>query len=268
MTVLERSVQQLEAEEAAVSRGLDLMDEGLVLIGEALSRIHGHRLYRARGFTSFRAYCEAQWQRGRHWGYRMIFLAEVTGMLPIGTTLPESHARVLKPLRHDPEAVARIYDEQRQEHGEAVTAQHLALAVAAELDLHREDAWREVHAQLEPLAEAGRLGEVGVHPDAFDDLSVELGLTPESKLPSGAVPAESAEQLAERVAIYRRRDELRQWREELVESHADRVEVVVRISAEVFPDVQQHVEALKDLWQMESTGDVIAKALHQSYIGA
>lgn len=92
-------------------------------VGAALAEISSRRLYRAR-FSSFDAYCEAQWQMDRSRAYQLIAAAEIFAELStvvdsapdseVGRTpLPvnEAQARVLVKFRGRPEVAAAVMRE-------------------------------------------------------------------------------------------------------------------------------------------------------------
>ena len=82
--------------------------------GMLLERIREEKLYRLRGYKSFRCYCEEMFHIDRSYGYRLIACYRVRSLLPVDsrTLIPE---RLIRPLASlPPEAVVRIWNNARE----------------------------------------------------------------------------------------------------------------------------------------------------------
>ena len=82
--------------------------------GMLLERIREEKLYRLRGYKSFRCYCEEMFHIDRSYGYRLIACYRVRSLLPVDsrTLIPE---RLIRPLASlPPEAVVKIWNNARE----------------------------------------------------------------------------------------------------------------------------------------------------------
>ena len=98
----EEQVELAECE-GKVHAGLKTVEE----IGEALTRIHDKKLYRAK-FKTFVEYCEKTFQFSRSQGIRLIKASAVVKNLksaPIGTVFDVNSEAQVRPIANDPPAV-------------------------------------------------------------------------------------------------------------------------------------------------------------------
>ena len=128
---------RLQELETVIERGLATFVE----VGQALREIRDSRLYRDRGYDRFEDYCDQRWRPrlSRDYAYKLIeAAATVEAMSTIVYTddikppEKESHVRPLAPIaREDPEAAAAIWQQEREEHGDDLTARDVEEAVDA-----------------------------------------------------------------------------------------------------------------------------------------
>lgn len=128
---LESATRSLEALEAVIERGVHTFVE----VGRALLEIRDRRLYREAGYNEFDGYCRERWGWSRQHAYRQMDAARVVEALsPNGDTpTNEAQARELVPLLSEERAIVEVWQELRQAHGQAVTAEKVREAVGARL---------------------------------------------------------------------------------------------------------------------------------------
>jgi hypothetical protein len=112
------------------------LETGMEAARDALRTIHDERLYRVLGHKSFDAYLTRLWGISRQYGHRLVVAAEVDGLTrgiredvsPKGvSSLPETHAREMAPLRNEPELLRQVAE--RHGRGELATATAVRRAV-------------------------------------------------------------------------------------------------------------------------------------------
>jgi hypothetical protein len=88
----------------------------------------------ALGYSSWQAYCEAEFGVGRSQSYRLLEAGRVAELVPHGG-MNERQARELAPLLRDEDenAVAEVWNGARAEHGERLTAEKVRTAVEKKL---------------------------------------------------------------------------------------------------------------------------------------
>ena len=175
--------EELAAHEAVIARGLATF----VAVGQALLTIRDAALFRAGGYLSFAAYCAARWGLSRPRTYQLMDAATTVGMLSTNvdsgpTPLPdnEAQARALTPLQDDEAALVAVWREVRAEHGDAVTADKVRLAVERQLRSEQVQAQRQAAqaaraARARPAARSDPFADLPynriVHADARDYLA-------------------------------------------------------------------------------------------------
>lgn len=115
----ELEARTLEECEAVIERGLATFVE----VGRALLRIRDERLYRDHG--TFEEYCRKRWNFSDSRARQLVAAAEtVTDVTVSGLPAPktEAVARVLAPLRSEPQQMREAWTETVDRHGERPTA--------------------------------------------------------------------------------------------------------------------------------------------------
>ncbi len=112
---------------------------GFIEVGTALMEIREGRLYREQGYETFEAYCQERWGWSRRYSYNLMVAAEAvsdvcaiahTDAAPLPPPKNEGQARELARLP-DAETRREVWQQVREEHGEAVTAADVRRAADA-----------------------------------------------------------------------------------------------------------------------------------------
>lgn len=111
--------------EAVIAEGA----KTFVAVGNALLEIRDKRLYRLE-FSTFEDYCFKKWGIARRHSYRMIAAAEIVENVSHGTHLAPQNERQLRPLTIlEPEEQREVWAQVVEQHGEAITAEKVQIAV-------------------------------------------------------------------------------------------------------------------------------------------
>lgn len=137
-------VPTLESCEAVIQAGLATFIE----VGNALTEIREHKLYRAQGFKTFEDYCAERWQFTDRRARQLMEAAEIGTIVPV---LNEGQARALAPLKAEPERMAEAFAEAKGAGGTA-TAKEIA-EVVAEMVGDELDRATQAHEDRKALAE-------------------------------------------------------------------------------------------------------------------
>lgn len=107
-------------------------ERGFIEVGMALGEIKRKSLFRSRGYSSFPEYVQGEWNWERNYANRMIAAAKTANeSVPNGTVQPPKTEAASRELAKagTPEAVAEVWEQVVQEHGEDATAEQVEQAV-------------------------------------------------------------------------------------------------------------------------------------------
>ncbi len=182
MTEIEKNLETLAELEIVVSRGLQTFME----VGMALASIRERKLYREKGYGTFKEYCRAEWglddRMARHVMQTSKAVEEMEAVEEeSGTIVPlspasEGQARPLAKIK-GPEERAEAWREVVEEagaEGKPVTAARVEEKVSRRLGAER-------RASIGPTEEAGDVGEPGAYDVVEITRLVKIDITATAK---------------------------------------------------------------------------------------
>jgi hypothetical protein len=131
MTLAPASTDLPILDEAEARTLTDEVKTDAAALWSKLLRLYEGGAHTTLGYSSWAAYCAAEFDMGKSHAYRILDAARVVDAVPQLGTAPEAVAREMVPvLRDDPDAIEAVWVEAVEEHGPKPTAAQVRETVA------------------------------------------------------------------------------------------------------------------------------------------